>query len=69
MSIFAFEFVDFSGSDLVEYLIDNQLKKFVVEVKQERPDVLDKCRWIALQSSERLYDIYSSGKDPFFRPS
>ncbi|KAL0408077.1 UNVERIFIED_CONTAM: hypothetical protein Sradi_1742100 [Sesamum radiatum] len=59
-----------SGSALAEYLIDGdpelRLKKSVSDVKEERPDVLNKCRKLATIYNEKLFEIYCNREDPFF---
>ncbi|KAL0297546.1 UNVERIFIED_CONTAM: hypothetical protein Sradi_6806700 [Sesamum radiatum] len=59
-----------SGRALAEYLIDGdpelRLKKSVSDVKEERPDVLSKCRKLATVYIEKLFKIYCNREDPFF---
>ncbi|KAK4400929.1 hypothetical protein Sango_1199000 [Sesamum angolense] len=59
-----------SGRALAEYLIDGdpelRLKKSVSDVKEERPDVLSKCRKLATIYIEKLFKIYCNREDPFF---
>ncbi|KAL0447812.1 UNVERIFIED_CONTAM: hypothetical protein Slati_1909100 [Sesamum latifolium] len=62
-----------SGCVLAEYLIDGdpelRLKKSVSDVKEQRPDVLSKCRKLATIYHEKLFEVYCNREDPFFGPA
>ncbi|KAL7122882.1 hypothetical protein ACP275_01G071400 [Erythranthe tilingii] len=60
------------GRDLAESLIDGdpelRLKKSVSEAKRQFPDAINECRILARSYYEKLYMLYCSGEDRFFRP-
>ncbi|KAL3645722.1 hypothetical protein CASFOL_010902 [Castilleja foliolosa] len=62
-----------SGCALAKYLIDGdrelRLRKSVLEVKNERPDVIAQCRKLATIYAAKLFQIYCAADDPFFGQS
>ncbi|KAL8064045.1 hypothetical protein ABFX02_01G065900 [Erythranthe guttata] len=65
-------FVMMGGRDLAKCLIDGdpelRLKKPVSEIKRQFPNAINECRILARSYYEKLYMLYCSGKDRFFRP-
>ena len=65
-------FFFFSVTQLAEFLIDGdpefKLKRTVSDAQQKDPKVLSKCKDLAIQYYEKLFELYQNGQDPFFHP-
>lgn len=61
-----------SVTQLAEFLIDGdpefKLKRTVSDAQQKDPKVLSKCKDLAIQYYEKLFELYQNGQDPFFHP-